>query len=264
MRFADINPLNKYAAYKALRDPLWHFSARGRTSRRRIATFKDKHKGERAAIIGSGPSLRKTDFSALEGRSLFGMNRLYTGFEKLGLAVDYYLASNEYVLNYYGEEIVDLGVPLFAAWTARNAVPFRPHVSYIYCQSGVDFEHDLTKRVPIGATVTHAAIQLAYYMGFSDVVLVGIDHRFSLTAAEEDSGPNAPMRREGEDPNHFDSSYFPEGVIWQTPDLKTAEHAYALSREAYEKDGRAIYDGTVDGALDVFAKFPTDLRKPSL
>lgn len=262
MRFADVNPFNRFAFYRKLRDPEWHFSHRGRESRRRLRGFQGRHAGEKAAIIGSGPSLLKTDLAQLEGRTLFGMNRLYTGFEKLGLSVDYYLAVNRYVMRYYGPEIAALGIPLFLGWEGRKQVPMNDHVVYLYDQSGTDFETDLTRRVPAGGTVTFAAMQLAFYMGFSDVVLVGVDHRFSLTPDEEGSGPNAAVERNGADPNHFSSNYFPSGIVWQTPDLDQSSEAYRKALRAYAEDGRVIRDATVDGSLDVFPRHPVDLRLP--
>lgn len=188
------------------------------------------------------------------------MNRLYTGFDTLSLTVDYHLAINDYVLNYYGSELVELGIPLFSAWSGRAHVPFRPHVTDLYTMSDHDFEFDLTKRVPAGATVTYAAMQLAYYMGFTDVVLVGVDHRFILNSEEKASGPNAAIVRAGEDPNHFSPEYFPEGVIWQTPDFARSEPAYRNALAAYSADGRVIHDATVDGALTIFPRYPEDLR----
>ena len=262
MRFADVNPFNRFAFYQKLRDPEWHFSSRGRESRRRLAQYRDKHRGGKAAIIGSGPSLLKTDLSRLEGRTLFGMNRLYTGFDTLGVTVDYYLAVNRYVMEYYGGEIAGLGIPFFVGWEGRDQVPMHDHVSYLYTQSGADFETELTRRVPVGGTVTFAAMQLAYFMGFSDVVLVGVDHRFDLTDKEKGSGPNAAVQRKGADPNHFSSNYFPSGIVWQTPDLKQSDQAYRNARSVYEADGRSICDATVDGALTVFPRHPVDLRRP--
>jgi hypothetical protein len=260
LAFADINPLNRFAFYKALRDPAWYLSARGRESRRRLAAYRDRHRGEQAVIIGSGPSLRKTDLTALAGRTVFGMNRLYTGFDTLGLSVDYHLAINDYVLNYYGAELADLGIPLFSAWSGRAHVPYGDHITDLYTLSDHDFEFDLTRRVPAGATVTYAAMQLAYYMGFTDVVLVGVDHRFILNPEEQASGPNAAIVRSGQDPNHFSPTYFPEGVIWQTPDFARSEPAYRNALAAYSADGRVIRDATVDGALTIFPRYPEDLR----
>jgi hypothetical protein len=94
-------------------------------------------------------------------------------------------------------------------------------------------------------------MQLAFWMGYRDVVLVGVDHRFSTR------GPaHTLVTSAGQDPNHFDPAYFGRGFQWQLPDLATSEIAYALAKQAFEDDGGRIVDATVDGALRVFDRVP--------
>jgi hypothetical protein len=91
-------------------------------------------------------------------------------------------------------------------------------------------------------------LQLAFFMGFSTVVIVGMDHRYSYAGL-----PNEPHALQGPDPNHFEPSYF-SGHTWYNPDLVNSERFYAMAREAYEVAGRRIIDCTVDGACTVFEK----------
>jgi hypothetical protein len=92
-------------------------------------------------------------------------------------------------------------------------------------------------------------MQLAYYMGFTDVVLIGVDHRFAV------SGPaHKVVESAGPDESHFDPNYFGKGFRWQLPDLETSEIAYSLARTTFEKDGRRIVDATAGGALTIFPK----------
>jgi hypothetical protein len=46
-----------------------------RESIKRLAEMKDIHKGKRAFIIGTGPSLRKTDPNKIKNEITFGLNR---------------------------------------------------------------------------------------------------------------------------------------------------------------------------------------------
>ncbi len=66
------------------------------------------------------------------------------------------------------------------------------------------------------------------------------------------------MTSEGDDPNHFHPGYFGKGFRWQLPDLDTSEVAYAMARQAYEKDGRRIVDATIGGKLTIFPKVNYD------
>ena len=92
-------------------------------------------------------------------------------------------------------------------------------------------------------------MQLAYWMGFQKVVLIGVDHRFAT------EGPaHKAVTSQSDDPNHFDPNYFGKGFKWQLPDLLTSGIAYGIAKRAFEADGRKVVDCTVDGALDVFPK----------
>jgi hypothetical protein len=111
------------------------------------------------------------------------------------------------------------------------------------------FSTDVTNGIWGGATVTYAAMQLAYYMGFSEVILIGVDHSFSTQGT-----PHKVVRSEGNDPNNFDANYFGAGFRWQLPDLNTSEIAYSMAKRAFEQDDRRIVDATLGGKLQVFEK----------
>ncbi len=100
-----------------------------------------------------------------------------------------------------------------------------------------------------GATVTYVALQIAFYMGFSEVVLIGIDHDFKKKGI-----PHTLIVSDGDDADHFDIQYFPKGFRWQLPDLRTSEYAYTLARDAYRADGRQVLDATIGGKLNIFPK----------
>jgi hypothetical protein len=92
-------------------------------------------------------------------------------------------------------------------------------------------------------------MQIAYYMGFQEVILIGVDHSFSTTGK-----PHATVTSQGDDPNHFAANYFGKGFRWQLPDLETSELAYRLAKEQFERAGREIVDATIGGKLQVFRK----------
>jgi hypothetical protein len=98
--------------------------------------------------------------------------------------------------------------------------------------------------------VTFVALQLAYHMGFREVILLGLDHRFSAKGR-----PNrVAIRPDSPDRDHFHPDYFPKGARWQLPDLRRSELAYAEARTAFENDGRRIVDATPDGGCTVFER----------
>jgi hypothetical protein len=111
------------------------------------------------------------------------------------------------------------------------------------------FSGDVSDRVFEGSTVTYVAMQLAFHMGFNEVILVGVDHSFSTKGR-----PNETVISAGDDPDHFSNQYFGKGFRWQLPDLEASEQAYQLAEHAFIESGRRILDATVDGQLEVFPK----------
>jgi hypothetical protein len=123
-------------------------------------------------------------------------------------------------------------------------------LSYLYTSYDLPrFNGNAAGRLWEGATVTFGAMQLAYFMGFKTVYLIGVDHSFATQGK-----PNTTITSEGDDPNHFNPGYFGKGFRWQLPDLETSEMAYTMARSAYQKADREIIDATVGGKLTIFPK----------
>jgi hypothetical protein len=222
-----------------------------RTSRGRLYVLRDVHRGERCFIIGNGPSLNQMDLGRLKGELTFGMNRVYLLFPKLGFHTTYYVAINDLVIEQCASEITQLPGTKFLAWHSnRHFHRFPQDMIYLYSTyTGPQFSYDVTRRVWEGATVTNVALQLAFYMGFSQVILIGVDHNFASQGA-----PNQTVVSDGSDPDHFSAEYFGKGFRWQLPDLETSEIGYSLAGRAFRKAGRQVLDATVDGRLTVFPK----------
>jgi len=224
-----------------------------RESIKRLAAFKDIHKGKRAFIIGNGPSLKQTDLSKLKTEFTFGMNRFYVAFPELGFQTTYFASINNLVIEQFVNDISALPMPKFLSWRSHrffNERLYNDTTNFIYTSyTGPKFSGDVRGRVWEGATVTTFALQIAFHMGFERVVLIGVDHNFTSKG-----DANKTVTSEGDDPNHFMPNYFGKGVKWQLPDLDTSEVGYIMAREAYRRAGREVIDATVGGNLTVFPK----------
>jgi tetratricopeptide (TPR) repeat protein len=221
--------------------------------------YKDIHKGRRCVIVGNGPSLKKMDLSFLRNEITFGLNRIYLGFEKWDFMPTYYVSVNQLVLKQNMKEILGIPVPKFLG---LGSLPFIPDAENVIGlkTSGLPlgdvpvFSKDPLGGIWEGFTVTYVAMQLAYYMGFSEVVLIGVDHFFSAGGKA-----NQEVISTGDDNDHFDPGYFGRGIRWHLPDLENSEVAYRAAKIAFEADGKRIIDATLEGKLTVFAK--VDYRK---
>lgn len=223
-----------------------------RQSMRRLAALKDIHKGKRAFILGNGPSLQRIDLSRLKDEFTFGLNRIYLLFPELGFETSYLVSVNDLVIEQCAAEIAGLSIPKFLSWRSHRFFPPQtaglPTFLYTTYDNPV-FARDARFRLWESATVTYVALQLAFHMGFEQVILVGVDHNFVTR------GPaNTTITSEGDDPNHFHPGYFGKGFRWQLPDLETSEIGYHMARLAYQRAGRSVLDATVDGKLTIFPK----------
>jgi hypothetical protein len=95
-------------------------------------------------------------------------------------------------------------------------------------------------------------MQVAYYMGFKRVFLIGVDHNF-----KQQGKSHEVQVYSGNDENHFHPDYF-KGQQWQLADVYGSEVSYHLANYFYLKDGRQIFDATIGGKLTVFPKIEFD------
>jgi len=215
-----------------------------------LRPMRDQYQGKRCFVIGNGPSLRDTDMRKLRNEYTFGLNRIYMMFPELGFETSFYVSINDLVVEQCAADIMQLKMPKFIAWHAREWLRPVENLFLLYTTyTGPRFTRDITRRIWEGATVTNVAMQVAYYLGFSEVILIGVDHSFATKGK-----PNTTVVSEGDDPNHFNPAYFGKGFRWQLPDLDTSEVGYAMARNAFEADGRRVLDATIGGKLTIFPK----------
>lgn len=227
------------------------WDSRWSESSHNLKQLENIHAGERAFIIGNGPSLRKTDMSLLRNEYTFGLNRIYLLFPELGFSTSCLVAVNDLVIEQCAAEMQGLSLPRFFTWRARYW--FRPDRNLTFLDTDFTGEEGFSThvdgRIFEGFTVTNVALQLAYHMGFTDVILVGVDHNYVTPGAA-----NQAVISQGDDPNHFAANYFGKGFKWQLPDLAGSERGYTRALEAYGQAGRHILDATVGGKLAIFPK----------
>lgn len=201
----------------------------------------DIHRGETGLIIGNGPSLRDVPLEFLNKYPSFGTNRIYL---KDGFTPTYYCSVNPLVISQFAEDIAKIDAPKFLP----ASYCFDDTCLPLNSSGMVLFSQDASAWIYEGHTVTYVCMQIAYYMGFRDILLVGVDHSFKYEGA-----PNQENVLEGNDPNHFHPDYF-KGRSWNNPDLVRSEHAYKLARAMYEAHQRRIINLTPGTKETVFEK----------
>lgn len=221
------------------------------TSKARLSRFKDIHKDEKIVIIANGPSLNKTDFSLLRNHVCIGLNKIFLGFKAFRFYPRYYIAVNAKVISQSQRQIRAMNCIKFLGDRGNQGTLEENALMYIINTSKPPsrFSTDFAQGIHEGSTVTYAALQLAYYMGAKEVVLVGLDHRYEYAGA-----PHEEKVMKGADKNHFSDRYFGYGQTWDNPSLKDSEASFAIARKMFERDERRILDCTVNGSCLIFEK----------
>jgi len=216
-----------------------------------IQDFKDKHKGETCVVIGNGPSLEKTPLGHLTRKyTAFGANKIYGR----DFIPEYWTCADSVMLTecipwvinhpeFESDKFVPRDVPLPGS-----------HQLNISIETG--FSKDASEKVILGGTVTFVNLQLAWYMGFTTVLLVGVDHKYPKASIGGKAGYK--FIAAGDDPDHFKladgSPYFTPGHIYNRPELSANERYYAAAKLVFEQAGRKIVNLTPGSVLNVFEK----------
>ncbi len=242
----------------------WQFYARMQPTVAGMRSFKDIGKKRRCFIMGGGPSLRLCDPSMLCNEVTFGVNGVFLIEDWLGFLPTYYVVEDNLVVEDRKEQIGKMKGPhKFYSKAYRNVITdegTRTLLNVIYDYSSYpgfpEFGPNASKSLWVGGTVTYLCLQIAYYMGFEKVYLIGMDHSYKKPEDVLVNGNEWTSR--SDDPNHFHPDYFGKGKRWHDPRPDRMELAYKRAKQFYEADEREILNATVGGKLEVFDRVNYD------
>lgn len=205
-------------------------------------------RNNKCLIVGNGPSLNETPLDKIEIPSI-GMNKINLIFDKLTWRPSTIVCINGLVIrqnkDFFNSTTIPLILPIKALYLG---IKKRDNIIMV----PVSFRHYFSKKplscLGAGSTVTHACLQLAYYLKVKEVYLVGVDHNFVSKGA-----PNSINKMTSHDVNHFDPNYF-KGQLWGLPDLAGSEGDYNSARKIFEDNNIKIFDCTINGKLEAFDK----------
>jgi hypothetical protein len=219
--------------------------------------MKDIHKGKRAFVLGTGPSLLLDDVKKLKNEVVFACNGLYKIYKDLGWSPQYHTVIDRTQLEDRARELnqlknTTLFVPNFSGYCIKARtnvvfIPFRwPDTRYGFPL----FSCDAAAAVWDGMTVTVANLQLAYHMGISEVILLGIDFSYNLNESLQKT--QTEVEGVNSSPDHFIKDYYSgsKRFVQFYPELQ--KQAYELSLRIYTESGRKIKNASRATKLDVF------------
>ena len=231
---------------------------------KRLQNLKKGVEGrKRCFIIGNGPSLNKTDLSLLEDEITFALNGFFLKTESLNWKPTFYVVEDHLVAEDRAKHIQAFKGPIkFFPIYLGYCLPesddtifynHRPRVSY---PDGFDFSLTADKITYAGCTVTFSALQLAAYMGFTEIYLIGVDADYKIPekVKNDQAYDTSVLDMDTDDPNHFHPDYFGKGYRWHDPQVPKMIEAYTEARKVCDANGISIYNATIGGKLEVFER----------
>ena len=220
-----------------------------------LRRWKNIHDSEECFIVGNGPSLRMEDLEKIHnsGINSFGMNLIYKIYDDTEWRPTYYIFSDYNMMRQYYDEIVNLKRDnLFLKnFYYMEETPLLPNANYYpgYAErcymEKQRFSEDITKAVYGGYTVMYDALQIAIYMGYKKIYLIGADFSYL--------GDPASKR------NHFyDDKVDDKRLVAGKPHIYISLEAMRKAEMYARKHGIEIYNATRGGKLEVFKRIDFD------
>jgi len=234
---------------------------------RRNRALNNRHTGERCFILATGPSIKKQDLKLLRGETCIALSNFFVHPDYNIIEPSYHCVAG------YHEPISK------TAWTKwlnemesatgnaiifcsladredieRNGLFSRREIHYLQYANWSKISEgklDITRSVPSPQSVTIMALEVALYMGFKNIYLLGCDHDWILhlnTSAHFYEESQHALVREGYDE-------------WAGSDLELTFECYVLLWQQYKalwqiarRKSINIFNATAGGLLDVFPR----------
>lgn len=218
--------------------------------RKELLKFKNIHQGKRCFIVATGPSLRVEDLDKLHanGDICISMNRIFNIFDRTEWRPDYYVVGDTEMIEDMSDEIASLDLPnKFVATEPKSYWEMLPNNDCIaykmlirgFVNKEPFFSSKIERGMGHGTTVTYICIQLAVYMGFSEIFLLGVDCNYSKNIYDKS--------------NHFEgcdtdtnrirlNTVYPERMLL----------AYAKAKAYCDKHNVKVYNATRGGKLEIY------------
>lgn len=250
--------------YSILEEPFWF----GGANTKELRKLKDKFKGKRCFILGNGPSLNKCDLSKLQNEYSFGVNGIFYKTEEMGYKPTFYVVEDSHVMKDNAAKINEYDVEYkFFPVNYKTYIKRKENVLFFKMNEGFYVEHspnfsvprfsaDISKSIFCGQSVTMLNFQIAYYLGFEEIYLIGMDFSYDIPDSATVNGNDIISNED--DCNHFHPDYFGKGKTWHDPHLDRVLNSYKMMKVIYEADSRKIYNSTVGGKLEVFERVDYD------
>ena len=231
--------------------------------------YKTDNENRRCFIIGNGPSLTVKDLDTLKEHKeiCIASNSIYNLFGQTDWRPDIYTVHDFQEIKKTHEKIAAVKSELkIAAQSAEGriydidgAITLRliePEES----REKVFFSDDISKCIYDGGTVTYVSMQCAVYLGFREIILLGVDHSFAREI-RKDGTVEINNRNKNHFTNYQTNDFWgnnmsdEEAVVFP---VDFATLAFETAKQYADAYGIKILNATRGGKLEVFERVNFD------
>ncbi len=226
---------------------------------KKIKQYKNKHSGDRCFIIGSGPSLDKKDLERIKNEKTFAVNHIYHIFKETDWRPTYYYSQEINLRNggfYYNdlmncEYSSEIPLAFFPINSNMKDLSKKWNCIFLpvymdYCEFSMtpveNFSKDCSKEIVHAYTSLYSVLQLAVYMGFTEIYLLGVDAKY------------LPNKIHFYEPDEMESKIFCDEIIIQNIS-QIVTKGFEGMKNAETKIGTfKIFNCTRGGYLELFPR----------
>ena len=240
---------------------------------KKMKKFHNIHQGKRCFIIGNGPSLKVADLEKIHnsGDISFACNAIFDCYGQTHWGPDYYCVvdalfirdvfNEKKTVQYASRNCKYMFVRSDSALFRYNDDPDIENL--VFCKISVSkppsiykFSEDCSQTVYTGYTATYIILQIAVYMGFTEIYLLGMDNHYSHE--RDENGTIMVDELTQDHASILNNCYdrWPALSIWSQMDKLLI--AYKSAKQYADTHGVKIYNATRGGALEVFDRIALD------
>lgn len=231
---------------------------------RRLAAYRGAYSGRRCFFVGNGPSLRAEDLTRLHeaGEITFALNRVYNIFDQTPWRPTFYISQDEKMLGGCADTVraTDMGrklIPIQLKWWYDIEIDGALYFNIVNQQTddpqNIQFSDDVPRGIYNSGTGMYTAAQLAAYMGFAEIYLIGVDHHFRVS--QNDRGE---IVVDTSVKDYFSDKYNEDRDKLYIPNTERSTLTYVAMKNHCDARGIRVFNATRGGRLEVFPRVAFD------
>lgn len=217
-----------------------------------IKKYYNIHKNDRCFVVATGPSVTTDDLNKLNEKNeiCISMNKIFYSYDETEWRADYYVGEDINLLNYYRNELIEnITVPAFISDLPKDEKKWPDNFNIVHLSVNQKKSRyygcsDFSKGYVCGLSVIFGCINLAVYMGFKEIYIIGADLNYSSDMKSSQ--------------NHF---YGDKDILKANLPFNYSEvlRSYKGIDEYCKSKGVHLYNATRGGRLEILERVDLDL-----